>query len=194
MNAVPAHVNGHAARLDLDATGARCALCRCRLDESVDARARARGVCNECLLRPEARRLSAPGAAPRAPSVSDRGARAFTPAERALIRKVHGYLPATQLLGVLNERLVCDLGPDAARYTMEQLHAELHDAAAVTPSEASDWAGLRKILAHARATGLMARVTPELIDDFAVVFSLAPAQVVRLKDVLLATDDGEGEA
>ena len=32
-------------------------------------------------------------------------ARAFTDAERSLIKKIHGYMPHMQLLGILNDRL-----------------------------------------------------------------------------------------
>lgn len=108
----------------------------------------------------------------------------FTPAERALIRKVHGYMPAQQLLAILNERLACDLGPDADPHTMEQLYAEIGEAGAM-PEGGHDWASLRKLMARARRDGVLASVGETMIDDFAVVFSLSPKQVVRLKDIVL---------
>ena len=51
--------------------------------------------------------------------------RGFTEADKSLIRKIHGYVPAQQLLGILNDRLLTDLGPEAKPYTAEQLHAEM---------------------------------------------------------------------
>lgn len=115
--------------------------------------------------------------------------RAFTPADKALIRKVHGYMPAQQLLELLNERLVADQDVDAPCYTMEQLHAEIGDVA--EPAGAHDWSSLRKLIAKARRDGVLAKVTRQLIDDFAVVYSLSPAQVLRLQDVLLRAQEDE---
>ncbi len=117
-------------------------------------------------------------------SLLDPKARAFTPGEKALIRKVHGYMPALQLLAVLNERLLCDAGPDAVRYTIEQLYAEI-GAADVTPAVGHDWASLRRLVAKARREGVLAAVTAQVIEDFAAVFSLSSGQVLRLQDVLL---------
>ncbi len=59
--------------------------------------------------------------------ISNRSARPFTVAEKGLIKKVHGFMPPQQLLEILNERLVCDIGQDAVLYSMEQLHAEIGD-------------------------------------------------------------------
>lgn len=117
--------------------------------------------------------------------------RAFTPAEKSLIAKVHGYMPAQQLLDLLNERLAADLGPDEPQHTMEQLYDELGDAAAV-PAGGHDWSSLRKLLAKARRDGVLEAVTRQVIDDFAVVFSLSAAQVLHLQDVLLRAKEGEG--
>lgn len=158
------------------AVAPRCRLCTCRLHEgSNDDLDRA--LCGDCINRPEARRLG--HTAPRAG-----GARSFTPTDKSLIKSVSGYMPARQLLKVLNERLAADLGPDAQPYTMEQLHAEIGSTAA--PANAGDWAGLRKLLATARREGVLDLVTAQVIDDFAVVFSLSSAQVLLLKDVVLA--------
>jgi hypothetical protein len=117
--------------------------------------------------------------------------RLFTPAEKALIRKVHGYMPAQQLLDLLNERLVCDLGPDAIAHSMEQLHAEIGSAADVMPLSGHDWQSLRKLVASAKRSGVLDKITRQVIDDFAVVFSLSPAQVLRLHDVLLQAREGD---
>ena len=108
----------------------KCRLCGCKLsdDEEDDFELE---VCCSCKVRPEARRLGvgiAPAPAkklagvPRATSARD-----FTVAEKSLIKKVHGYMPAQQLLNILNERLSSDLGPDAIQYSMEQLYAEIGD-------------------------------------------------------------------
>jgi hypothetical protein len=116
--------------------------------------------------------------------------RAFTPAEKALIRKVHGYMPAQQLLDILNERLACDLGPDEPLHTMEQLYAEIGAAEGV-PAGGHDWSSLRKLVANARRDGVLDAVTRQVIDDFAVVFSLSSGQVLRLHDVLLRAKEGD---
>lgn len=113
------------------------------------------------------------------------GPRPFNAGEKALIRRVHGYMPAQQLLELLNERLAADLGPDEQQHTMEQLYAEIGEADADAPAGGHDWSSLRKLLAKARRDGVLERVTRQVIDDFAVVFSLSPAQVLRLQDVLL---------
>lgn len=114
--------------------------------------------------------------------------RVFTPADKALIKKVHGYMPAQQLLEVLNDRLVADLGPDETQYTMEQLYAEIGEVDN-TPAGGHDWSSLRKLLAKAKRDGVFAAINRQVIDDFAVVFSLSSAQVLRLQDVLLRAKD-----
>ena len=116
--------------------------------------------------------------------------RAFTPAEKALIGKVHGYMPAQQLLEILNERLLGDLGPDEVQHTMEQLYAEIGTVEA-SPVGGHDWSSLRKLVAKAGRDGVLDAVTRQVIDDFAVVFSLSSGQVLRLHDVLLRAKEGE---
>lgn len=115
--------------------------------------------------------------------------RAFTPAEKALIGKVHGYMPAQQLLEILNERLAVDLGPDETPHTMEQLYAEIGEAG--IPDGGHDWSSLRKLLAKARREGVLDAITRQVIDDFAVVFSLSSGQVLRLNDVVLRAKEGD---
>lgn len=184
------------AAMPAAAVQARCSLCRCALDpdENDDLE---RLLCSSCKERPEARRLGLGLAplAPRRPHVQQAAgaARAFTPAELSLISKVHAFMPAAQLLDLLNERLVCDLGPDAARYTLDHLQAHI---ARISPAGsaahaggAQDWASLRKLLAKARRSGLLERVNEQVINDFAVVFSLNPKQVMVLKDTLLDTQE-----
>lgn len=118
------------------------------------------------------------------------GPRPFTPAEKSLIRKVHGYMPAQQLLDILNERLLSDLGPEEQRHTMEQLYAEIGSVESA-PADGHDWSSLRKLLRKAKRDGILAAITPQVIDDFSVVFSLSPGQALRLKDVLLQGKDDE---
>ncbi|PND30182.1 hypothetical protein C1I89_29890 [Achromobacter pulmonis] len=143
-------------------------------------------LCGSCRRRPEARRLGLPvPPATERPAAAARPARDFTEAERALIRKIHGFMPAQQLLALLNERLACDLGPDATPYSMEQLHAAIGGLASPAPAGGHGWAAQRKLIAQARRAGLLAAVTEQLIDDFAVVFSLNPKQVLVLRDTLL---------
>lgn len=166
----------------------RCRLCRCALDPD-EADDMARAICSSCSERPEAKRLlvGVQVGANSKPSANF-GARDFTPAERGMIRKLHGYMPAQQLLALLNERLACDLGPDAAPYTLDQLHAEIGES--VAAGGAGDWASLRKLIALARRDGTLEHVSAEVIDTFAVIFALNPAQAMRLKDVVLAAKDG----
>jgi hypothetical protein len=116
--------------------------------------------------------------------------RLFTPAEKSLIAKVNGYMPAAQLLDLLNERLVADVGADAVRHTMEQLHAEIGQAQTM-PAGGHDWSSLRKLVAGAKRSKVLDAITRQVIDDFAVVFSLNSRQVLRLHDVLLRAKDGD---
>ena len=111
--------------------------------------------------------------------------RPFTAADKSLIAKVHGYMPAQQLLELLNERLAADRGPEEPQYTMEQLRAEIGAASAPDAAGEHDWASLRALLAAARRRGVLKTITRQVIEDFAVVYSLSPAQVLRLQDVLL---------
>ena len=158
----------------------RCRLCNCNIlnDREADP---VIGVCGSCKSRPEARRLkTAAGAG------SSRG---FSEAEKSLIRKTHGYIPIQQLLGILNERLKNDLGPNALPYTAEQLHTEITKIAGPISGNANGWAALRKLLAQAKKTGTLDLITEQIISDFAVVFLLTPNQVIRLKDVLLNREE-----
>jgi len=158
-----------------------CLLCGCNLGGDPHAD-RALGACGTCKSRPEARQLNA--SAPL-------GARGFNEADKSLIRKTHGLIPLQQLLGILNDRLKSDLGPNARPFTAEELHAEIAKVARPALGGPSDWAALRKLLADAKKTGTLARITEEIITDFAVVFQLTPNQVIRLKDVLLSREEDE---
>lgn len=117
--------------------------------------------------------------------------RDFTPAEKALIRSMHGYTSATKLLELLNTRLAFDLGSKAVPYTMEQLHEELRRYEQYKPADS--WANLRQLLAKARRAGVLETISAQIIDDFSVVFSLSPAQSMRLKDVILEANTASRE-
>lgn len=165
----------------------KCRLCRCRLTEEEDDDFEL-GLCSSCKIRPEAKRLGVVIDHPSkqtSPLKKHTSARDFTVAEKALIKKVHGYMPAQQLLNILNERLVCDLGPDAIHYSMDQLYAEIGDTSLAVPSGGHDWVSLRKLLAKADRDGVLHQVTEQTINDFAIVYSLNHKQVMVLKDIVL---------
>lgn len=115
--------------------------------------------------------------------------REFTSSDKALIRKVHGYMAPLQLLGILNERLVCDMGDGAALYTIDQLKAEIAGVTSAVPASDNDWGTLRKLLAKARRDGVLGLINEQVINDFAVVYSLNQKQVMTLKDILLTGED-----
>jgi hypothetical protein len=131
-------------------------------------------ACGSCKSRPEAKRLRDP-----------QPARGFTDSEKALIRKINGYVPASQLLKILNDRFISDLGQEATPHTTEQLHAEIAAVSAPASNGGTGWAMLRKLLSVAERDGALKLITENVIQDFAIVFSLSPKQVMRLKDILL---------
>jgi len=157
-------------------TRAKCRLCRCKLESGGDHD-----------FSRELFGIVGPLSPARVEGINraSKSAPSFTAAEKALIQKVHGYMPAQQLLGVLNERLACNLGPDAVLYTMDQLYAEIGDASGAVPDGGHDWASLRKLLARAQEAGVLDAITEQVINDFAVVFSLNQKQVLVLKDIIL---------
>jgi hypothetical protein len=112
-------------------------------------------------------------------------ARDFTASDKALIRKVHGYMAPLQLLGILNERLQCDLGAGAALYTIDQLKGEIASVTTAVPASGNDWGALRKLLSKARRDGVLQLVNEQVINDFALVYSLDQKQVMSLKDIVL---------
>lgn len=120
-----------------------------------------------------------------AQSINQNVARTFTAAEKGLIKKVHGFMPAQQLLDILNERLACDLGREAVPYTMDQLYAEIGGGEGVSPVGGHDWPSLRKLLSKADHNGVLDAIDEQVINDFAVVFSLNQKQVLVLKDIVL---------
>lgn len=171
----------------------KCRLCGCQLDagEGDDI---TNEICGACEDRPEAKRLLrvSQKKSPARAGADRVAARDITPAEKALIRKLHGFMPAQQLLGILNERLFCDLGPDAAPYTIDQLYAEIGEGAVTVPAGGThDWAGMRKLLNQAKKAGVLAAINEQVINDFAVVYSLNAKQVLGLKDILLHDSEDE---
>ncbi|MEY2161396.1 hypothetical protein [Rhodanobacter sp. FW106-PBR-LB-2-11] len=116
--------------------------------------------------------------------------RPFTMADKALVRRMGNMLPAPLLLELLNDRLVADLGPDAPRYTEAMLSDAVREiSGGQAAAGGSDWASLRRVLAKARRDGLLQRLTTEIVEDFAVVFSLSPAQALRLRETILSAQD-----
>lgn len=175
----------------------KCCICGNTLDavEGDDFEKRLCGVCEE---RPDAARRVKAAAVGRTSSTTvnllsppANAGRAFTLADKSLISKLHGYMPHTQLLGILNERLVSDVGQGALLYTKAQLHDEVlaitaaNPTAGGAPAGGHDWASLRKILNNAARSGVLEGVTEQVINDFAVVYSLNPKQVLVLKDIVL---------
>jgi hypothetical protein len=144
-----------------------------------------RGVCAECHDRPEAKRFgvvtgrptSMPARAPSSPPTP----RAFTQAERALIKNLHSHMPTAQLLDVLNARASADR--DHVPFTMEQIADEITRARELSAHD-GEWASLRKVIAAARTSGVLNAITAHVVDDFAVVFRLSPAQHMHLRDVI----------
>ena len=155
----------------------KCGLCGCNISSDPDADP-VIPACGSCKLRPEAQRLRSP-----------QFQRAFTEADKSMIRKIHGYVPAKQLLGILNDRLRSDLGDDEPLYTIEQLHAEIAAIQGGAMKADQGWAGLRKLLANAKRAGTLGQITDQVIHDFAIVFSLSPKQHMRLKDILLQPEE-----
>lgn len=166
----------------------RCRLCSVILGLDDD---RANRLCLDCLTRPEAKRVLGSGrqaaTAPSAPKPA--GAppappqpRPFTAAEKSLIKHTGSYMPASDLLQILNDRMHADLGAEAPDYTLEQLQAEIQGNQ--QEQRSADWAGVRQVIAVARRCGVLAEVTPQVIDDFAVVYQLSGAQKTHLRDVV----------
>ncbi len=114
----------------------------------------------------------------------------FKPADQSLICHVHAYMPRAKLLTLLNARLLADHGGTVARYTPEELDAEIRrqspsSGAAPRPD---DWAGLRQMLDQARREGVLDRISEQVIQDFALIFRCTPKQLMVLKDTVLSED------
>lgn len=164
----------------------RCGLCECRMAPEDPRNDFIKMICGDCKDHPEAESMGQTSKPSGAGGLSP----AFTAADKGLIGKLHRHLPAAQLLSILNERLEADRGTSTTPHTIEQLHSHLRELPDATAG-ANDWAGLRKTLAKARSEGTLSKINRSTLNDFAVVFSLSPAQVVRMKDVILDAGDSE---
>lgn len=112
--------------------------------------------------------------------------REFTPADLSMIRKLGRIVPEAQLLDILNQRLLADVGRRVMPYTAEQLSKALADQQAQADKDgARDWTALRRLLADARRSGVLAAINEQVLEDFAVVFQLTAKQLVDLKDIVL---------
>jgi hypothetical protein len=159
------------------------------------------GLCSGCKATPEAADLlaspvrtnNAIAAVPTTESArasigadGGAGARAFNAGDLGLIRRVGAHLPLPQLLAILNERLVADLGAHVPRYSLPQLReaiARVHGEAAA--GSGLDWPSLRRLLARARRAGVLEAIDEQVINDFAVTFQLTTKQTLELKDIVL---------
>lgn len=170
----------------------RCRFCTCALGLDDDSRT---GVCLDCATRPDVKRAIAKGASSQASSAAPAPAtpppaqkRPFSVAEKSLIKNMHHILPPADLLRILNDRLVADVGAGVPLWTLEQLHAET--STLQQAERAADWTGLREILRVARSCGVLEQITPQVIDDFAVCFQLSSAQVINVRDVIRGAKEG----
>lgn len=159
---------------------------------------RVNGLCADtCAKRPDVRRRLAatplrstapPEKAPAPSVVAAAQKRPFSVAEKSLIRSMHHVLAPADLLRILNDRLQADVGAGVPLWTLEQLHEETSTLQQV--ERAHDWTNLREILRTARSCGVLAQITPQVVDDFCVVFQLSPAQQMHLRDVIRAAKEG----
>lgn len=112
----------------------------------------------------------------------------FGASELALIKRLHAIMPAVKLLELLNERRRVDGGAEAVGITLEELQDQIGTLVAPDGSGV-DWAALRKLLAAAHRSGVLDAITEQVLDDFAVVFSCSPKQLVTLKEIVLGAKE-----
>lgn len=169
----------------------RCQLCGVLLNE-VNGDNKATGRCRDHLNTPlPGKATSTKPSASTSPATGTAAPPAFTIAEHSLIGSIGAHLPASELLKLLNDRLVADRGPGVALHTLEQLQRQVQSVRATHTD--GGWSAQRRILAKARASGVLPLLTPQVIDDFAIVFRLGAAQVTHLRDVVAsATEDAHG--
>lgn len=169
----------------------KCSMCGCRLNPALgDNTTLSR--CRACAQRSHhvvSKRPKEPDPSVRAAA----GRTEFGAADKALIRSVHGYMSPERLLEVLNARRLAN-EEAATPFTAAQLQEEIRTLVYAGQSGPGNWAGMRKALASARTSGLLDTITPQVIEDFAVVFSLSPVQAAKLIDIVRAeTEEGEWE-
>jgi hypothetical protein len=160
----------------------RCQLCTVLLNEK-NGDNKQTGRCRDHL------HTSAPTKKPAAPA-STTGAAApppFSAAEVSLIATIGVHLPATELLKLLNDRRVADRGPGVALVTLEHLQRQVQTLRSTSAD--GGWSAQRRFLAKARASGVLQLLTPQVIDDFAIVFRLSAAQVTHLRDVVASATE-----
>lgn len=165
----------------------RCRVCEHPM-EGVEGDDVPRRICGYCLKQPAGKRLLAMEAARSTSTPGDsRQPPPFTAAEKSLIKRLRSLMPAQQLLDILNDRLQPDRADESLLHTLAQLQDEIgsHASGAGT----FDWAAMKKLLAKAARDGVLARISDQLIDDFAVVWSLNSKQVVALKDIVLGAQE-----
>lgn len=164
----------------------KCRVCRSMLrDEEGDDLVVQ--VCAFCAATPEGKRLQK--VADTTGLAGAKATREFTPAEKSLIQRMHRFTSASELLSILNERLSFDLGEAAVPYRLEQVSREISQLTVPAPVSGRDWVGMRKLINQARKDGVMPLINEQVINDFAVVFSLNTRQVLALKDVLLEQNE-----
>ncbi|HDR9174284.1 hypothetical protein [Burkholderia vietnamiensis] len=167
----------------------RCRVCNHPM-EGLDGDDVPRRICGYCLKQPAGKRLLAMEAARATGTSAGVGSRQpppFTAAEKSLIKRLRSLMPAQQLLDILNDRLQPDRADESRLHTLAQLQGEIGSHAAGVGT--FDWAGMKKLLAKASRDGVLGRITDQLIDDFAVVWSLNSKQVVALKDIVLGAQE-----
>lgn len=125
-------------------------------------------------------------------NLDDQPPRKFSEADKSLIRKLHAFMAPKPLLDILNDRLVTDLGEDSNLFSIDQLRAEIESQTnGAVAGGGGDWASLRQLLAKARRDGVLDQVDEQVINDFAIIFSINQKQVLTLKDILLRNEEDE---
>ena len=76
-------------------------------------------------------------------------------------------------------------------YRLEQVSREISQLTVPAPVSGRDWVGMRTLISQARRDGVLPLINEQVINDFAVVFSLHTRQVLALKDVLLQQNEEE---
>ena len=108
----------------------------------------------------------------------------LTGAELALVRSIGNRIGARQLTELINARRRADKSAGAALLDEEDVVFAMAQRPLQAPA-GDGWAQTRKLLAKARRDGTLELVNEELIDAFAIVFSLNARQVMQLKDIVL---------
>jgi len=118
----------------------------------------------------------------------------ITHAEKSLITNLKDTLSEQRLLSLLNQRRAANAHPAFPALTVADMrhHLGTADCDSRGAQPGADWASKRQLLQRARASGLMGKITKQIVLDFAVVFSLTQAQLIRLTEMVDV--DSEDEA